>query len=174
MARRKQAVAEEIQPITTEEAASPEAATTTAVMDPPNDEPAARQWRANPYPVKTVNLDGYRVQLQESRPEKESRVEKDKPSRDERWQMEIKFGDGGKQDEPSPAVLDFIKSHTKTVTTREGKETQVKLFHWNERDRAWGMEIEYGNGAVSREKAREVFDGVVERVREERGAGRQL
>ena len=173
MARRK-ALAEAIQTVPTEETAMQQPATATAVAEPAQDEPPARQWRANPYPIKTVNVDGYKIQLQESRPDKETRVDKDKPTRDERWQMQIKFGSGDKQDEPSAKVLDFIKSHTKTVTTREGKETQVKLFHWNERDRAWGVEIEFGNGAVSREKAREVFDGVVERIREERGAGREL
>jgi hypothetical protein len=179
MARRKQAVAEEVQ-LAPDTLTSPQPPEIVPPEPPqigserPIDEPATRQWRANPYPVKTVNLDGYRVQLQESRPEKESRADPDKPSRDERWQMQIKFGDGSKQDEPSAAVLDLIKSHTKTVTTREGKETQVKLFHWNERDRAWGVEIEFGNGAVSREKAREVFDAVVELVAQERGAGRQL
>jgi hypothetical protein len=173
MARRK-AAAEAIQTVTAEEPAMQGTATATAVVEPPQDEPAARQWRTNPYPVKTVNLEGYRVQLQESRPDKESRVDPEKPSRDERWQMQIKFGSGEKQDEPSAEVLDFIKSQTKTVTTREGQETQVQLFHWNKRDQAWGTEIEYGNGAAAREKAREVFDGVVELVAKERGAGRQL
>lgn len=173
MARRK-ALAEAIQTTPTDEPDMQEAATATAVAQPPQDEPAPRQWRPNPFPVNTKNIDGYKVQLQESRPDKESRVDQDKPTRDERWQMQIKFGSGDKQDEPSAAVLDFIKSHTKTVTTREGQETQVQLFHWNKRDQAWGMEIEFGNGAVAREKAREVFDGVVERIREERGAGREL
>ncbi len=172
MAQRK-ALAEALQTVPTEQTAMQESATATAVAERPQDEPAARQWRANPYPVKTVNVDGYKVQLQESRPDKESRVDQDKPTRDERWQMQIKFGSGDKQDEPSPEVLDFIKSHTKTVTTKEGQETQVQLFHWNKRDQAWGMEIEFGNGAAAREKAREVFDGVVELIREERGAGRE-
>jgi hypothetical protein len=170
MARRK-AVAEAIP---TEEIEMQEATTSTAVAEPAQDESAARQWRANPFPLKTVNLDGYKVQLQESRPDRESRADKGKPSRDERWQMQIRFGDGGKQDEPSAAVLEFIKSQTKTVTTREGKETEVQLFHWNERDRAWGMEIEFGKGAESREKTRDVFNRVVELVAEERGAGREL
>jgi hypothetical protein len=173
MARRK-AAAEASQTVTTDEPAIQETTTATAVAAQPHDEPPARQWRANPYPIKTVNVDGYKVQLQESRPDKESRVDQDKPSRDERWQMQIKFGSGDKQDEPSAEVLDFIKSQRKTVTTREGQETQVQLFHWNKRDQAWGTEIEFGKGGAAREMAREVFDAVVELVAKARGAGRQL
>ena len=67
MARRKTAEAEAIP---TEETEMQEAATATAVAEPPQDEPLAHRWRTNPFPVKTVNLDGYKVQLQESRPEK--------------------------------------------------------------------------------------------------------
>jgi hypothetical protein len=173
MARRK-ALAEAIQTVPTEETAMQQPATATPVAEPAQDEQPARQWRTNPYPVDFKKFNGYKVQLQESRPDKESRVDQDKPTRDERWQMQIKFGSGDKQDEPSAKVLDFIKSHTKTVKTREGQETQVQLFHWNKRDHAWGMEIEFGNGAVAREKAREVFHGVLDLVREERGAGREL
>jgi hypothetical protein len=171
MARHKTAAAEAIP---TEELATQESATAPALAELTQPEQPARQWRTNPYPIKTVNLDGYKVQLQESRPNREDRADKEKLLRDDRWQMQIKFGEGTKQDEPSAAVREFIKSHVKPVTTREGKETQVQLFHWNERDRAWGMEIDFKAPATSRQKAEEVYKDVVNLVAQERGVGREL
>jgi hypothetical protein len=187
MARRKQGAAQPVEFTPIEEAAphatlpTPERSpgfaqageTATAVLEAPGEEPPARRWRANSFPIKTVNLDGYKVQLQESRPEKESRADKDKPTRDERWQMQIKFGNGSKDDMPPEAVIEFIKSQKKAVTTKEGKETEVQLFHWNKRDQAWGMEIDYNARLTSRLKAEDVFREVVGMVAEERGVSRQ-
>jgi hypothetical protein len=134
-----------------------------------------RQWRANPFPIRTVNLDGYKVQLQESRPEKERPGSENEPSRPQkkaRWEMQIKFGSGAKDEMPSDAVRDFIKSHKLDVVTREGEKKQVQLFQWNDNDRAWGMEIDYNQPKASRDKAQRVFDETVELVAQERGAGR--
>jgi hypothetical protein len=126
----------------------------------PAAEQPARQWRANPFPINTVNLDGYKVQLQESRPA-------EKP-----WQMQIKFGDGSRQDMPSDAVREFIKSQRLKVTTKEGQEKEYQ-FHWNDVDRAWGITIASGANAATRDKAHRVFNEAVELVAQERGAGRE-
>jgi hypothetical protein len=137
----------------------------------------ARQWRANPFPIDTVNLEGYKVQLQESRPEKEpagSEVDAAGPKRKQRWEMQIKFGSGTQEEMPSTEVREFIKSHKLDVTNREGEAKQVQLFKWNDKDRAWGMEIDYDNPRASRGKATEVFKDVVALVAQERGVGRAL
>jgi len=90
-----------------------------------------------------------------------------------RWEMQIKFGSGSKDDMPSGEVLDFIKSQRLNVTNRAGEEKQVQMLRWNEADRAWGMEIAFEQPATSREKARQVFNEVVEMVAQERGASRE-
>jgi hypothetical protein len=140
------------------------------------DQPT-RQWRANPFPIKTIDLGGYKVQLQESRPEKERSGTENDPARLQkkaRWEMQIKFGSGAKDEMPSDAVRDFIKSHKLDVVTRDGEEKQVQLFQWNDKDRAWGMEIDYNQPKGSRDKAHRVFNDTVELVARERGVGRAL
>ena len=157
MAKRKPAAVEAIEP-PAQETAPPAAAT-------PPEEPPARQYRANPFPIKAINLsDGSKIQLQESRPDKETHP-------GERWQMQIKFGDGGLEDKPSEAVIDFIKSHKIKVETREGPK-EVNRFRWNDEDRAWGMAIDFDMPATSRRQAEKIFDQVVELTAQERGAGR--
>jgi hypothetical protein len=157
MAKRKSAAVEAIEP-PAQEAAPPAAAT-------PPEEPPARQYRVNPFPIKAVNLsDGYKIQLQESRPDKETHP-------GERWQMQIKFGDGGLEDKPSDAVIDFIKSHKVKVTTGNGPK-EVNQFRWNDEDRAWGMAIDFDMPATSRRQAEKIFEQVVDLVAQERGAGR--
>ena len=173
MARRKQVAATDQEFTTTGEAAQPAAQTATAVLEAPPEETAIRKWRPNPFPVRTVNLGGYKLVLQESRPDRESRAGKEKPTADELWQMQIKFGSGSKDDMPSPEVLDFIKSQTKTVTTREGEEVDVQMFHWNRRDQAWGMTIDFGAPRTSRIAAEQVFADVVSMVAAERGVGQE-
>ena len=159
MARRKQ-VAEEAARSTPIDEAAPRAAMTAADdLEPPEAEQPARPWRADPFPVKTVNLDGYKLQLQESR------------KSDAGWQMQIKFGDGGKDDMPSGDVRDFIKSCRITVRTKSGEEKEVPMFHWNDRDRAWGMGIDFDSPASARTVAAKVFNEVVDLVAQERGAG---
>jgi hypothetical protein len=74
---------------------------------------------------------------------------------------------------PSQTVLEFIKSQTKTITTREGEEKEVQLFHWNKRDQAWGMGIDFSAPRTSRIRAEQVFDDVVSMVAGERGVTRQ-
>lgn len=162
MAKRKQVVEEAAAEFTpTQEAPPQAAAAATAVLERPAGEPPARQFRADPFTLKTVNLEGYKVQLQESR------------KSDAGWQMQIKFGSGSRDDMPSDAVLDFIKSQKLAVTTRAGEEKEVQMFHWNDNDRAWGMKIDYDAPATSREKAYRVFNEAVELAAEERGAGRE-
>ena len=117
-----------------------------------------------PIPVKTVNLDGYKVQLQESRPEKSS-----SPSREDHWEMQIKFGTGTRDEMPSDAVREYIKSQKLDVVNKAGEEKQVQLLRWNDRDRAWGMQIDYEQPRVSREKA---FEGI-QRGREMRCGGKR-
>ena len=174
MAKRKQVAVEETQTAVIEEdppadakpalagAGGPRASVATAAVDemPENEQPQ-RQWRVDPFPVKTVNLDGYKLQLQESR------------NSDAGWQMQIKFGAGSRDDMPSDAVREFIKSQRLAVTTRAGEEKQVQMFHWNDSDRAWGMRIDFNAPATSRQKAERVFKEVVELVAQERGAVRE-
>jgi len=73
---------------------------------------------------------------------------------------------------PSNDVREFIKSRKLDVVTREGEEKQVQLFKWNDKDRAWGMEIDYNQPNASREKAFGVFNETVRMVADERGIGR--
>jgi len=143
--------------------------------DQPAAEQPARQWRANPFLLKSVNLDAYKLQLQESRPEKEpagSENDPSQPKKKPRWEMQIKFGSGAQEEMPSNDVPEFIKSHKLDVVTREGEEKQVQLFKWNDKDRAWGMEIDYNQPNASREKAFEVFNEAVRMVADERGVGK--
>jgi hypothetical protein len=160
IAKRKQVAVEEAQTVATLEAPPQTSAAATAVLERPADEQPARQFRADPFALKTINLEGYKVQLQESR------------NSDAGWQMQIKFGDGSKDQMPSDTVRDFIKSQKLAVTTKAGEEKEVQMFHWNDADRAWGARIDFNAPATSRENAYRVFNEVVEIVAEERGAGR--
>jgi hypothetical protein len=167
-----------LEPSVAVEAAAEAGETTTAVLEFP--EPPVRQWRPNPSPMKDVDLDGYQLRLQESRPPKDdaSVTEADagdanRPER-RRWEIQIEFGDGSRNDMPSEGVLDFIKSHRLKVKTKAGEEREVPMFHWNDLDRAWGMGIDYEAPATSRNRASAVFREVVEMVAQERGVGRQL
>ena len=87
--------------------------------------------------------------------------------------MQIKFGDGSRDDMPSDAVLDHIKSQKVTVKTKSGDTREVQMFHWNDVDRAWGMGIDYETPASSRGQAEKVFKEVVSLVAEERDVGQQ-
>ncbi len=161
MARRKQVAAQSPETTLTEDAVAPAAETATAVLEPPQAEQPARQWRVDPFPIDTVNLGDQKVQLQESRKSGAG------------WQMQIKFGSGAKEEMPSDAVLEFMKSHKVNITTKAREEKEVQMFHWNDKDRAWGAKIDFDKPATSRQKAEQVFKQVVSLVAEERGAGRQ-
>jgi hypothetical protein len=174
MARRKQVAVQQAESTRIEEVAPEAAETATTAMEAPREERPSRQWRENPSAIRIINLDGYKIKLQESRPDKEMRKDKANPTFDELWQMQIKFGSGGKEDMPPEQVLDYLRSLTKTVTTKEGEEKDVRLFRWNARDEAWGMAIEYEAARASRIRAEQVFDEVVAMVAKQRGAGRQL
>jgi hypothetical protein len=150
MAKRKQVAAQSIQPDATEEFGPQETATATAVLELPKAEPVVQKFRADPFPLKEVNLEGYKVQLQENRQAR---------------QMQIKFGDGSLNDKPSDDILAFVKAP-------DGKDG-VK-FHWKDEDRAWGTRIDAETPATSRLKAERVFKEVVKRVAEEMKVGRQL
>lgn len=151
MARRKKA-AEAIQETPAEPvvSAQPEAA----------PEPEQRKW-SNPFPRETVNLDGYKIRLQESR------------GGEQGWQAQIKFGEGGENDKPSAEVLDYLKSRKVTVTTKDGETRDIQQFRWNRQDAAWGMRIDFNEPAASRKTAEQVFEKVVEMVARERGVGRE-
>ena len=78
MARRKQAAAEAVQN-TTDTLTSPQSPEVVPPLPPeppqlaseqPTPDEPAPQFRANPFPIKSTNVDGYKIQLQESRPEK--------------------------------------------------------------------------------------------------------
>jgi hypothetical protein len=165
MARRKQAAAEAVQLTPTEETAPQAAEFEPAAQEQPDGEERARQYRPNPFPIKTANLDGYKIHLQESRPDESHPDQR-------RWEMQIRFGDGRIEDRPSDAVIDFIKSHKIEVKTRNGPK-EVNLFHWNDEDRAWGMEIAFDAPNTSRRTAEKIYEQVVELAAQERGAGRQ-
>jgi hypothetical protein len=177
MAKRKQVAATEVEFTPTEETAQvdakpahagafapQEAATATAVLERPRTEQAPRPLLADPFTFKTVNAGGTKVHFQHSR---------------QAGEFQIRFGEGTRDDMPSAAVRDFIKSHKIDVVTRDGEEKQVQLFHWNDNDRAWGTRIQFKPDAndeeriAARESARQtakaVFDDVVKLVAEERG-----
>jgi hypothetical protein len=118
--------------------------------EPSSTEQPTRKFMADPFPIKTVNLEGYKLQLQENR---QSRT------------MQIKFGDGSLKDKPSDAIREFVKAP-------DGPEG-IK-FHWKDEDRAWGTRIDPEAPATSRQKAEQVFKEVVKRVAEEKGVVRQL
>jgi hypothetical protein len=158
MAKRKEATARTLDSTPTEETAAPHAETT--VLEPPATEPPLKQWRADPFAKKTVNLDGYKVQLQESRRSGAG------------WQMQIKFGDGSLADKPSDAVLEALAAHKIEVVTKEGTK-EVNQFRWNDTDRAWGMKIDFDTPNISRQKAEQVFEEMVELVAQDRGIGRE-
>jgi hypothetical protein len=105
---------------------------------------------ADPFSLKTVNLGDYMVHLQFSRQANET---------------QIRFGDGSKQDMPSDAVRDLIKSHK--VEAVNG--TDLRPVPLERNDRAWGMRIQRESPATSRQKAVEVSADVVKLVTEERG-----
>ena len=160
MPRRKPKTQEGAQSDPVQEAAPSEDAA-PPMDDMPSAERPPRQFRANPFPIKTVNLEGYKVRLQESRPAGQP------------WQMQIKFGDGSREQMPSDEVRDFIKSHKITIETMEGSK-EVNLFRWNGEERAWAMRIEFNAPATSRLKAEGVFKEAVKRVAEERGISREI
>jgi hypothetical protein len=165
MARRsKQAAAEAIQLNPTEQAPPRAAEISPDAAEPPKVEEPPRQFLADPFPFKTVNAGGTRVHFQHSR---------------QAGEFQIRFGDGSKDDMPSDAVRDFIKSHKVEVETKDGEKKEVQLFHWNEHDRAWGMRIRVDPAATEEERisaredarqtAKKVFDDVVQFVAQERG-----
>jgi hypothetical protein len=122
-----------------------------AAQDDPGQRPGAgatSQHLRDPWVIQTMNLDGYKVRLQQSRKYN---------------QMQIKFGEGRTEERPSDQILDFVKAP-------DGPEG-VK-FHWNNEDRAWGMRIDTNATATSRQAAEEVFQEVVKRIAQERGVGR--
>ena len=170
MAKRKQATAEAMAVTPTLDAPQlPEIVT----PQPEAPQPAAGQpaetpagpLLPDPFTFKTVNLGGYKVHLQHSRQARE---------------IQIRFGDGAKNDMPSDAVRDFIKTHKTRVTTNEGEPKDVQLFHWNDNDRAWGTRIPHDPSATpnendeAREKVRDIakpiFDEVAKLVAAERKA----
>ncbi len=153
MAKRTSAAAEAVQPTRAEEAAPP-----LPAAEQPKSEPPQRALLADPFPIKTVNLDGYKVQLQHSRQANE---------------MQIRFGDGTEKDKPSDEIRDFVKSHKVEIETKTGEKKEVQLFHWNKDDRAWGMRIDRDRPATARQKAEQMFEDVVKLVAQERGAGQQ-
>jgi hypothetical protein len=166
MAKRKSAAAEAVQPIPADMAAPTAPETAAPPAEQPNPEQPTRQYRANPFRLKTINLsDGYKIELQESRPDRQSARDK------KNWEMQIKFGDGSLKDKPSDTVIDAITSHKITVETKSGPK-EVNQFHWNNDDRAWGMEIAFDKPRESRQKAERVFADVVDLVARERGASR--
>jgi len=153
MAKRTSTAAKAVQPAPAEEAAPP----LPAAEQPKPGQPS-QQFLADPFPIKTVNLDGYKVQLQHSRQSNE---------------MQIRFGDGTEKDKPSDEIRDFVKSHKVEIETKTGEKKEVQLFHWNQDDRAWGMRIDRDRPATSRQKAEQAFEDVVKLVAQERGAGQQ-
>jgi hypothetical protein len=164
MAKRKQVAAQSTQPEIIEEVAPVESATAKATLEPPRAELPPRPPLADPFPFKTVNAGGSKIHFQHSR---------------QAGEFQIRFGDGGKNEMPSDAVRDFIKSHKIDVVNKAGEPMQVQLFHWNDHDRAWGTRIRIDPAATDEERvnareavrqtAKKVFDDVVKLVAEERG-----
>jgi hypothetical protein len=160
MPRRKQAAAAaELTPESVIPPQSPEAAppappeSPKAVSEQPRADQPNRALLADPFPFKTTNVGGGKLHLQHSR---------------QAGEMQIRFGDGSRQEMPSDATREFIKSHKIKVETKDG-EKEVQVFHWNDHDRAWGMRIDRENPETSKQTARKVFDEVVKFVANERG-----
>lgn len=162
MPRRKQsaAAAAELSPETLTPPQSPEV---VPPASPESPKPVSEQSKAeqpvrallvDPFPFKTANVGGGKLHLQHSR---------------QAGEMQIRFGDGSRQEMPSDAVREFIKSHKVKVETKDG-EKEVQLFHWNDHDRAWGMRLDRENPERSKQTARKIFDEVVKFVAAERGA----
>jgi hypothetical protein len=161
MPRRKQsaAAAAELTPETPAPPQLPEVVTPPSPESPklapeqPRADRPSRPLLADPFPFKTANVGGGKLHLQHSR---------------QAGEMQIRFGDGSRQEMPSDTVREFIKSHKIKVETKDG-EKDVQIFHWNDHDRAWGMRIDRENPETSKQTARKVFDEVVKFVAKERG-----
>jgi hypothetical protein len=125
-----------------------------AVSEQPRADQPNRALLADPFPFKTANVGGGKLHLQHSR---------------QAGEMQIRFGDGSRQEMPSDTVREFIKSHKVKVETKDG-EKEVQIFHWNDHDRAWGMRLDRENPETSKQTARKIFDEVVKFVAAERGA----
>ena len=136
---------------------------------------AARQeqppsWTPPPVRViKTVDLEGYKITLQQKPKRFDEKTQKMYPR-----QMQIKFGDGSPQSKPSDDVIDAIKSYKVSIDTPEGpKERQ--MFHFDGEQRAWGISLSYKDNDEASKSARVqaeiVYDQVVKMVAQEIGAG---
>jgi hypothetical protein len=102
----------------------------------------------DPFVIKTVDLDGYKVRLQQSR---------------RSTQVQIKLGDGGPEDQPSERVRAIL-------TVPEGPHGN-RLFNYNSKDNAWAMRLSKHDRASSYHKAERVFADVVKIIASERGPG---
>lgn len=102
----------------------------------------------DPFVIKLIDFDGYRVRLQQSRRSN---------------QMQIKFGDGAPEDQPPEKILQLI-------TTPDGPHGR-KLFHWNSKDRAWSTRIVTAMRSETRWRVEQIFDEVVRSVAEGKGIG---
>jgi hypothetical protein len=161
MPRRKQAAAAaELTPESVIPPQAPESAppappeSPKLVSEPSRPDQAPRPLLADPFPFKTVNVGSGKLHLQHSR---------------QAGEMQIRFGGGSRQEMPSDATREFIKSHKIKVETKDG-EKEVQVFHWNDHDRAWGMRLDRENPETSKQTARKIFDEVVKFVAAERGA----
>lgn len=119
--------------------------------------------------IKTVDLDGYKITLQQKPKRFDEKAQKMYPR-----QMQIKFGDGSLQAKPSDDVIDAIKSYKVSIDTPEGpKERQ--MFHFDGEERAWGISLSYKDNdeasKAARVQAEKVYDQVVKMVAQEIGAG---
>jgi hypothetical protein len=160
MARQKKAAAEAVQAATIQEDAPPVTETATAQETPPTPS------EVDPFPrnIRTVNLNGYTIRLNQDRHANE---------------MQIQFGSGQRNDKPSDGVLDLIRSQLVPGELKTRKEREEN------KDVPWfkfRSDPETGEGSwrlwmrnhpnAAREKAEQVFKDVVDQVAQERGAGR--
>lgn len=73
-------------------------------------------------------------------------------------QMAIKFGEGRREDKPSQAVIDTLKSAG---------------YRWNPSDRIWAHPVPRESAMTTRIEAKRLYEDVCQMIRQEKGIGNE-
>lgn len=158
MARKRQAAR------AIEEPAAPPGAEPPRAQEPPPVAPAESEVNSFPRNIRTVDLGGYQIRLNQDQKANE---------------MRIQFGSGQRADKPSDATLDLIRSQRvpeELLTRKEREEGQpVPWFKFRSDpdtgEGSWRMWMR-NHSHAARAKAEQVLEAVVQQVAAEREAGR--